>query len=97
MLITGIGILSNVKIIILKKENFISFSHWTDEKSGNPEKAGRMASLQMGNYCEDFWGKKQRPLVVLRHHKENVQCVAFSPEGLLGVGSKDIHVSVWSI
>ena len=36
---------SNVKMIILKKENRISFSHWTDEKSGNPEKAGRMATL----------------------------------------------------
>ena len=39
------GILSNVKIIILKRENQISFSHWTDEKNGNPEKEGRMASL----------------------------------------------------
>ena len=46
MLRTGFGILSNVKIIIQKKENRISCSHWTDEKSGNPEKAGRMASLQ---------------------------------------------------
>ena len=45
MLRTGIGVLSNVKIIIQKKENRISCSHWTDEKSGNPEKAGRMASL----------------------------------------------------
>ena len=42
---TGTRILSNVKIIISKRENRISFSHWTDEKSGNPEKVGRMASL----------------------------------------------------
>ena len=45
MLRTGIGILSNVEIIIQKKENFILFSQWIDEKSGNPEKVGRMASL----------------------------------------------------
>ena len=45
MLRTGTGILSNVEIIILKRENQFSFSHWTDEKSGNPEKVGRMASL----------------------------------------------------
>ena len=45
MLRTGTGILLNVKIIIRKIENTISFSHWTDEKSGNPEKVGRMASL----------------------------------------------------
>ena len=30
----GTGILSNVKLIISKKENRISFSQWTDEKSG---------------------------------------------------------------
>ena len=35
LLKNGIGILLNVKIIILKRDNQISFSHWTDEKSGN--------------------------------------------------------------
>ena len=45
MLRTGTGVLSNVKIIIQKRENRISFPHWADEKSGNPEKVGRMASL----------------------------------------------------
>ena len=44
-----------------------------------------------------FGGKKQSPLVVLEHHKESVQCAEFSPEGLLAVGSKDKHISVWSI
>ena len=29
------------------RENRISFSHWTDEKSGNPEKVGRIASLSL--------------------------------------------------
>ena len=49
LLRTGVGLLSNVKIIIQKRENWISFSHWTDEKSGNPEKEGRMASLLRPN------------------------------------------------
>ena len=62
MLRTGIGILSNVKIIIQKKENRISFSHWTDEKSGNPEKAGRMASLILVPLIErvEQWGEEDR-------------------------------------
>ena len=39
------GLLSNVDSYL--KENRIAFSHWTDEKYGNPEKAGGMASLHL--------------------------------------------------
>ena len=46
MLRTGTRKHSNVKIINQKRENLNSFSHCTDEKCGNPEKVGRMASLQ---------------------------------------------------
>ena len=53
MLRTGIGILSIVKIIAQKRQNQISFSHWTDEKSGNPEKAGRMTFLNL-MFCYDL-------------------------------------------
>ena len=38
MLKTGIGILSNVKINIIKIENQISFSHWADENPENGKK-----------------------------------------------------------
>ena len=51
MLRGGIGILSNVKAIIQKREKRISFSHWTDEKSRNLEKVGRMASLPILTNC----------------------------------------------
>ena len=39
MLRTGTGILSNIKIIIQKRDNGISFSHWTDEKFGKSGKS----------------------------------------------------------
>ena len=45
MLRTGTGILSNVKMIIEKREHQVNFFHWTDAKAGTPEQVGRMASM----------------------------------------------------
>ena len=42
---SGKGKISNVKMFIQKRQTRISFLYWSDEKSGNPEKVRRMASL----------------------------------------------------
>ena len=77
MLRTDTGILPNVKIIIFKTENQISFSHWTDEKSGNPEKVGRMASPKLAI--------KMSPLVVRGGPEEEVDTrVEAGPARLVG-------------
>ena len=44
-----------------------------------------------------FSSKKLRPLVVLNYHRESVQCVAFSLDGALAVGSKDKYISCWNV
>ena len=47
--------------------------------------------------CRMFTTAKLRPLVVLSHHKESVQCVAFSAENRLAAGSKDGYITMWDV
>ena len=38
-----------------------------------------------------------RPLAVLQHHRDSVQCVSFSTDFYLAAGSKDHNISLWDI
>ena len=44
-----------------------------------------------------FSMKKLSPLAVLTYHRESVQCVNFSSQNILAVGSKDGGISMWNI
>ncbi|XP_070571605.1 guanine nucleotide-binding protein subunit beta-like protein 1 isoform X2 [Ptychodera flava] len=50
-----------------------------------------------------FGLKKLKALAILTYHRENVQCLSFSVQGvdgqgsLLAAGSKDRHISLWSL
>ncbi|RUS87331.1 hypothetical protein EGW08_004873 [Elysia chlorotica] len=56
-----------------------------------------VASGGWDGLCRMFTSAKLRPLVVLSHHKESVQCVAFSEENRLAAGSKDGYITMWDV
>ncbi len=44
-----------------------------------------------------FGCKKMKPLAVLTYHSGSIQCAAFLEDHTLVLGSKDSHVSFWSL
>ncbi|XP_054448673.1 guanine nucleotide-binding protein subunit beta-like protein 1 [Pteronotus mesoamericanus] len=44
-----------------------------------------------------FHWRTMKPLAVLTFHASAVHCLAFAADGLLAAGSKDHHISVWSL
>ncbi|GFR71369.1 guanine nucleotide-binding protein subunit beta-like protein 1 [Elysia marginata] len=47
--------------------------------------------------CRMFTAARLRPLAVLSHHKETIQCVVFSTYNRLAAGSKDGYITLWDV